>query len=266
MDENKLPEKGCLLVKDEKIEYVGPYLNTLKYDSSFDCRGGILMPSFINAHGHAPTILFRCKGDGLPRNQWLFDYIFPMEKLICAKDVYWATMLALAEQASCGITSASDIYFFSEEIVKAALDSGCKMNIALNIAGNDLEQAQERLAQSEVLYDTYHKSGGGRVRIDASFHAEYTTCSEICRQVIDFAQKYKILLHTHIVETQADRFTCIERRGVTLIDYFDKLGLFSIPTLLAHGVYLDYEEIEILARKNQVTIAHCPVRTCLKSF
>ena len=80
---------GCLLVKDNKIEYVGKdQVFPFHIDKTIDCNGNLLMPGFKNAHAHTAMVFARSYADNLPLQEWLFDNIIPMEEklhraLIC---------------------------------------------------------------------------------------------------------------------------------------------------------------------------------------
>ncbi|MDL2300594.1 amidohydrolase family protein, partial [Clostridiaceae bacterium OttesenSCG-928-D20] len=64
-------------------------------------------------------------------------------------------------------------------------------------------------------------------------------------------------LQVHLSETKSEHLESISRRGMTPARWFEHLGLFDVPAIAAHCVWIDDSDIEILAKKG-VFAAHCP--------
>ena len=47
---------------------------------------GLLMPGMVNAHSHAPMVLFRGQAEGLPLDRWLGEVIWPREARLTGDD------------------------------------------------------------------------------------------------------------------------------------------------------------------------------------
>ena len=72
--------KNAYLGVDGKyIDYLSDAAPEAAYDEVKDMEGAILLPAFINAHGHASMTLLRGAGTGLPLQEWLNEAIFPIE-------------------------------------------------------------------------------------------------------------------------------------------------------------------------------------------
>ena len=89
------------------------------YGEVYDGTGKILMPAFYNAHGHSPMCLMRGYGENLPLDRWLNEKIFPFEDKLYSDAVYWSTLLTMAESMQFGIVSTSDMYYFTDDMVRA---------------------------------------------------------------------------------------------------------------------------------------------------
>src|SRR5262252_498954 len=86
---------------------------------SIDAAGSVVMPGLVNAHSHAPMVLFRGLADDLALNDWLTKYIFPAEaKLVSPDFVRAGTRLAALEMIESGTTTFADMYYFEEEIAR----------------------------------------------------------------------------------------------------------------------------------------------------
>ena len=84
----------------------------------------VLIPGFVNAHAHSPMSLMRGYGENMSLQDWLFKRIFPFEDKLSSEAVYYGTLLSMAESFKYGIVSTSDMYYFVDDIVRAALESG----------------------------------------------------------------------------------------------------------------------------------------------
>lgn len=230
------------------------------YYQTYDGKGKVLMPGFVNAHGHSPMSLMRGYGENLPLQRWLNELVFPFEDQLDGEAVYNGTLLSMAESIRYGITSTSDMYFWVDDMVRAITTSGAKANIARAVThfGGDVYQLPSFIEQRDSIL-MYHGFDEGRILIDASVHAEYTNSDESVKAVVEQCREHGLIMHIHLSETENEVNECIERRGgKTPVEYFDSLGLFDGPVLAAHSVWLTDNDYQILKSKN-VTVASNPI-------
>ena len=144
-------------------------------------------------------------------------------------------------------------------------ESGDGKRIKANLShGYSTHHADVRFADSPAyagtmfLMEAAKEYSGGRLVADASVHAEYTFGEgEIAAEIADFLRKSGLRMQVHVSETKQEHEACRGRRGMTPIQFFDKHGLFRVPTTAAHCVWLDEADFDILASRG-VTVAHCP--------
>ena len=118
---NERVTEGEVRIQDKKILYVGKQADSAFIaDRNIDCGGNLLLSGFCNAHAHAAMCLFRGVADDLPLDKWLYERIFPMEDHLTEEDVYWGTMLQIAEYVKNGITCFADMYFYPDVVYEAA--------------------------------------------------------------------------------------------------------------------------------------------------
>lgn len=262
LDENfDIKENMYVGVKDDKIAYIGCEMPAEDYGTIYDGRHRLLMPGFYNAHAHSPMGLMRGYGENMVLQDWLNTRIFPFEDKLDGNAVYWGTLLCMAESIKYGVVSSQDMYYFVPEMVQAVLDSGAKNNISRAIAnpmGIPCDKL-ESIKELEYALKTFHKAGNGRILMDSSIHAEYTTNEETVERVIDIGKQAGVVMHIHISETKLEHEECKQRRGgLTPTAYFNKFGAFDMPSIAAHCVWCTDEDIDILAEKG-VYVATNPV-------
>lgn len=261
LDEDLNVQENCFVeTKGDIITYIGKKRPEESSGEEYEGKGRLLMSGFYNAHGHSPMSLMRGYGENMALQDWLNKKIFPFEDMLDGEAVYWGTMLSMAESMKFGIVSTSDMYYFCEDMAKAVADSGMKANISrsiVNPAGEDPE-AMDSFREMKSLYGDLHESCGGRIKIDMSLHAEYTSDRRTAEALADYAGKLDTVLHVHVSETESEHRQCIERHGMTPAAYLEDTGLFDIPAIAAHCVYSDDNDLEIFRRRG-VTVATNPV-------
>ena len=254
-------KNGYLVVDGKKITYISNIKPEGHFDRVIDCSKKMLCPGLYNCHAHSPMSIFRGYGENLPLDRWLSEKIWPAEDKLTEADVYLSSMLSIAEMLKNGIISFSDMYFFSETTAKTIIESGIKANIGRCITAFDdtiTAETDTRFKEGVELHKTYHNAADGRLKIDMSIHAEYTTVENTCRYVSDYALENGIGMQIHLSETAKEHAEGIARRnGLTPAEFFLKTGVFRANTTAAHCVHLSDNDIKILS-ENGVTAAHNP--------
>lgn len=176
------------------------------------------------------------------------------------QDIYWASLLGIAEMVRYGITATTDMYTKLDDMARAFHDAGVKINLsngAVNFSGASYGELNSTAETYAALRD-WHMAGDGRIRIDFSLHAEYTSDEATVRAIAEDAKKHGCRMHVHVSETKAEHEGSKERHGGrTPARYLADCGLFDVPATAAHCVWIDDEDREILREKG-VTVATCP--------
>ena len=259
-ENGEVKRDAYLLVEDERISYIGEERPDGTFDRTICGEGKLLCPGVYNGHTHVPMTLFRGYAENLPLSRWLHEKIFPAEDKLYPEAVHAAAMLSAAEMIKCGTVSFSDMYFFCDEIVDATVQSGLKANISRSTVAftpNIKAEDDSRFLESVELFKKYHNTANGRIKIDMSIHAEYSTMPASCRYISDFAVQHGLGIQIHLSETRSEHEECISRYGVTPTEFFEQNGVFRAPVIAAHCVHLTDNDMQILA-KNGATAVHNP--------
>ena len=243
---------GCVVTDGAFVRYAGAVSGCPDAPGArlVDGKNGLLMPGFYNAHCHAAMTLERGVGSDLNLMDWLHQ-IFPIEDRLNAEHVYNGTRLAILEMLRRGTVAFADMYFYMDEVARAAVSMGIRANICRGC------NSVEGLNSTRDLYRAHNGAGDGLVKVYVGLHSEYLTTPEVAAYALETAKALNTGIHVHIAETRSETDGCIERHGVTPVKYFDNLGFFARPTIGAHLVHVTDEDIEILARKG-VYMAHNP--------
>lgn len=249
-------------VADGKIAYIGDEApaDAARYGEAYDGAGKLLMPGLYNAHAHAPMTLLRGYAENLPLQAWLEQKCWPFEGKMTGEDNYWATLLAGAEMLRYGVVGFSDMYYYTPERARAACELGMKANLCTSPLAFEPKPIQEFpvFAEMEDGIGNIDGMANGRIRFEGCIHAEYTNNDVTARSVFDWAREHGTRMHVHVSETQAEVEGCRERHGgMSPVQWLESLGAFDVPAIAAHCVWVDDDDIAILAQRG-VTVAHNP--------
>ena len=242
------------------IEYIGTEAPEKDYGRTYEGRGRLLMSGFYNSHGHSPMSLMRGYGENMALQDWLNKKIFPFEDKLTSEAVYWATLLTMAESMRFGIVSTSDMYYFIDDMVRATSKAGMKANISRAIVNFGDEDVWKLPSMQEMkrTFEEYHNTEEGRIKMDVSIHAEYTSNPLAVREVSLYGKEVGARMHIHVSETESEHAECKRKYSLTPLQYFDSLGALDIPATAAHCVWIEGDDFDVLKEKN-VTVASNPV-------
>ena len=227
-------------------------------DEVIDGGGKLAAPGFLNAHTHLAMVLFRGLADDVPLQTWLEEYVWPIEAKLRPEDVYWCTLLAVAEGIRGGTTAFADMYFHSDDVARALDESGARALLSYGAIAPSLdEKGCGEIDTATALVDRWNGAAGGRIRTAISPHSVYTCGEDVWRALIEAAADRGAPIHTHLAETRAEVEAWRARTGKSPVSFLQEIGGFSVPMLAAHCVHVDEADIEILA-SHDVTVAHCP--------
>ncbi|MBF0612714.1 MAG: amidohydrolase [Magnetococcales bacterium] len=250
-------ESVNLLVQDGIVQAVGPNVNPPAGPSNIlQAKGMALVPPFVNGHTHAAMTLFRGYGDDMPLMEWLQTRIWPAEARLSEEDVYWGTRLACLEMIRSGTACFADMYWHYHAVARAVEDAGIRAfvgSILIDVAGEEQARQFQYLAEKNLEENSRYST---RVQFSLSPHAIYTVSGPSLSWLADFSQKHQVLTHIHLSETRHEVEECLRQHGMRPAFYLDQKGLLSPLTLLAHGVHLNEDELDLIASRGATLVTN----------
>ena len=254
-------------VSERKISHIAPTSEDILQKTKpstriIDGTHKVLMPGLYNCHSHAAMAMFRGFANDRSLEDWLFNHIFLAESKWTPELLRIGAELAIAEMIASGTVSFTDMYSLANTTAEVAHEVGVMANISNGIIAFDKDSydyyKDQVYDQTKRVLDEFHNKHDGRIKVDASIHGAYTSFPPAWSQVLEFAKEHDLGMHVHLSETKTEQENCIKTFGKTPTKIFAEYGVFDVPTLAAHGVWVTDDDIEILAEKN-VTIAHNPL-------
>ncbi|MFC1821932.1 amidohydrolase family protein [Thermodesulfobacteriota bacterium] len=258
-DHQAVIEKGLLGIQGDGIALVSPpHKNGVKAKKTIDADGCLVMPGLINGHTHAAMSLFRGLADDLPLMEWLNEYIFPVESRMDGAFVFAGTLLACVEMIMSGTTTFCDMYLFEDEAARAAKKTGMRClvgEVLYDFESPNYGPIEQGFRYTESLLEKWQDDP--LVSIAVEPHALFTCSPELLTRAHELAEKYEVPLVLHLAETTSEVEEINQRYGRGPVGHLEALGLLG-PNLIAdHCVYLDKEDIALLASKG-VKAIHNP--------
>ncbi|MGH2989644.1 MAG: amidohydrolase [Solirubrobacterales bacterium] len=250
-----------LRAEDGRITELGAGVAPHDGDEVIDGAGTVLVPGLWNAHTHAAMTLFRGYGDDMPLMDWLEKRIWPVEEKLDAEDVYWGTRLACAEMIRTGTVGFWDMYWQPGATARAIADAGLRAVIGAPLIDGGDPGGEEKVGKLKADIESgLEELAGTGEGISAALapHAIYTVSEESLRWIGERSEAGGLPIHIHLSETEQEVVDCVAAHGVRPAAYLDRCGALGPRTLLAHGVWLDQAELDLIAERG-ATIVTNPV-------
>jgi len=252
-----------------------------------DATGKLLHPGLVNAHMHAHGNLGKGMGD-----RWTLELLLIAGPWISGnrstEDKYLTTLIGAAEMVMKGCTACYDLTVEFptpsveglEAMGRAYREVGMRAVVAPMVSDMTLFEAIPGLMQA--------LPPGLQKEVERLRSAPYQSTLENLRKVLhgwkfdrdevrpaigpaiplhcrdDFlvgcsnlAKEFGIGLHTHMAESKVQSIAGLRRYGKSVPAHMDALGLVGPNFTVAHGVWLDDEDMKRLGAKG-ASVAHNP--------
>jgi 5-methylthioadenosine/S-adenosylhomocysteine deaminase len=225
-----------------------------------DAQGNLVLPGLVNTHCHAPMVWFRGLADDLPLEDWLTQKIFPAEGgWLNPERVYEGTLLACAELILGGVTTVADGYFYEDEVRRALAEAGLRAVAAQGLVDfpcPGVPDPQDNLAYAARFLDS-GRNFSELITSAVFCHSPYTCGPETLQGAKHLTRTAAVPFFIHLAETRREVEELRSKTGLGPAAYLDSLGILDELTVVVHAVWLQPEDIEILARRG-ARVSHCP--------
>ncbi len=262
---------GYLVCEDGKVEGVYEMLPEKFIGiSCTDYQDSLIIPGLIDLHTHAPQYAIRSLGMDMELLKWLEYNTFPEEAKYADLDYARKAYSIFAEDLKKSATTRACIFgtIHTEGtglLMDLLEETGLKCKVGkVNMNRNcppvlceDSEQSihdtKKWLSSSRNKYNNITPIITPRF-LPSCTEDLLTELSVICREEDLPVQSH---LSENLLEIEFVKELFPSTAGYA--DAYNEYGLFggTVPTIMAHCIYLTKEEIE-LVHENKVFIAHCP--------
>ena len=236
-----------------------------------DYSGKLIVPGLVDLHTHAPQYALRGLGMDKELLGWLNTYTFPEEAkyddLEYARAAYTAVIQDMVKGPNTRFCLYSTVHLPATLLLMDMLEESglvCmagKVNMDRNCPEYLKEESAARSAGDTRLW--LEKAAGRYKNVSPILTPRFIpTCSdELMLELASIQKEFGLPVQSHLSENRGE-IDWVRELSSSAESYghaYAEFGLFggSVPTIMAHCVWPDEYEMELM-RDKQVYVAHCP--------
>ncbi len=267
-DSAKVIDDGGVVWEGDRIRAVG---TSAELRGEFapthvmDARGGVIMPGLVNLHHHFYSALARGLDPGTPMTTFpeVLDRLWwRLDRALDPETVRISAELALADSVRWGCTTVFD-HHASPSCIEGSLDLIAHAVAAVGLSAVLCYEVTDRNGRDgaragvdENLRFLAARASDPRVRGVFGLHASFTLRDETLADVAG-RRPAGAGCHVHVAEDPIDNQASLAAFGAGAVERLERYGLLDQRALLAHGIHLEREGYETIARAD-ATIIHNP--------
>lgn len=232
-------------------------------DRRVELAGRLIAPGFVQTHVHLCQTLFRGAADDLDLVDWLASRILPLEAALDEEAIEAAALLGAVELIRGGTTTIADFgpSRFPGAVLRALDRIGLRAQAGPNLADGGASAAAAATDPDAALAETERLAsqvaGHPRLRVAVMPRGIRSASDRLLRDSAALAARHGLPLQTHAAESAREVDVVVAERGRRPIELLADLGVTGPRAQLAHCVWTEPHEREILARSG-TSVIHCP--------
>lgn len=247
-------ERGTVVVVDDRIaEVTSAEVASQPGDELVDATDTIVMPGLVDLHYH--TALGKGYNDHLPLWEYLDECWYPLIRALDPEAAYWAAMASYTESIKAGVTTVNDMYRQLDALARAAEEIGIRAVLSNDTALDEYDL--DSLADNRAAFERNHGAADGRIEVRVGIEWLPLASPGFLRDARALADELGTGVHVHLNESQTEVQDALDRFGrrPTVLAY--ETGLLGPDVVAAHCVWLDDDEIGMMAETG-THISHNP--------
>ncbi len=271
-DPNEMIDGGGLLLQDGRIADIGSsaaLIAKYPHTKQLDAGGQLVMPGNIVAHTHfygafargmaIPGPALKDFPDILERLWWRLD------RALLDVDVKYSALVSLVDAIKHGSTTVID-HHASPNAINVSLDqiadavemAGVRAALCYEVSDrNGAEGTQAGIEESVRYLYSLQDRGNNMLAGTFGMHASLSLSDETLAACVDAAKDLDTGFHIHVAEHNVDEYDSLHKYGKRTIDRLADAGILGPKSIVAHAIYVDAREKEIL-RDTGTFVTHQP--------
>jgi len=232
-----------------------------------DLGTGVVIPSFIDLHVHAPQHMQMGAGLDLGLFDWLEHYTFPGESRFADEDyarkIYPLFAAELLRQGSLRSVVYGTVHLKSTLILAQILEKTGLMAFVgkVNMDRNAPDYLKETSEASFKGTEAFCRRLAGRDRVRPIVTPRFApSCTEkLMEDLGRLSQRLDLPVQSHLSETlpEAQWVSELFPESRSYTHVYNDCGLLGPGSLMAHAIFLNDEEIDLIMERD-ATLVHCP--------
>lgn len=265
-------EEGDIRIQQGIIREVGKDLSQVLDEEILDLNGDMVIPGLINSHYHSYTNILRGLSYGEPLEMWSQDTV-ELGRCLNEEDMILSCQLGIIEMLKNGVVGFIDhiphldhVQSIARHYQQLPLRVGLAPMIH-NVSDaqilKDLDQMgypkgtfpnldDYRALLSELIREFHDPTG--ELQVFLGVNSPQRADDDLLDLVAELAERYDLPLHCHALESRWQKASAI--RDGSPIQKLNRHGLLTQRTSVAHGIWLDFEELDIMAEKGVTVVTN----------
>jgi len=275
-DQRRAFESGYVWVRGGRIHQVGATAELGNIPEGVDYRsvsGRLIMPGLINCHTHLSNGILRGIYDEMPLDVWFSKGMWPVLEALDGAAGEVGAQLSLLELMTMGVTTTASGEFGTPhaELLDGVLTAVERSGIRALTSRMTVDGAHESLAQfiPEAYRERPSFAADEVRRLQSRFNSSRVSVAPEPLGILRCTQEMVVAMHDvavltgshflmHVAGSADERDESRRRFGHGSVIELERLGVLGPKTLFAHTVWLDADEIRLLA-ETQTGVSHDPV-------
>jgi putative selenium metabolism protein SsnA len=259
--------KGYVGIDSNLIAFVSEHEIPAGKSEVFDAGGRLLMPGFVNAHGHLYSSLARgiAVKEPFPENfkEILESLWWKLDNCLDREEIYCSALIGAIDSVRCGTTTVFD-HHSSQSCISGSLDLvasaaekiGMRACLCFEVSDRNGRQAAKAGIEENARFARGIRD---RCLITSSFglHASFTLSDETLNLARKSEWESGAGFHIHAAEDQSDLIHAQSLGYNGVIHRLDRLKILTDNTILAHCIHISKKEMDIIADRG-CFVAHNP--------
>jgi cytosine/adenosine deaminase-related metal-dependent hydrolase len=259
---------GAVLLQGDRVVEVGTWADLSARHPGAAVRGGphdLVTPGFVNTHGHFSEGLITGIASQYTLWEWLHALIDKVNPVMHDAAAHAGTTLQAIQLLRSGVTTANDMFCsdpgtaapVTPGVVRALDEVGLRGVVSFGSGDADRDFGFDAIAgEWDALREAAEGSRLSTFRVGISVVGRQTP--EALEKSVAYAAEHGAGVHIHLQEVREEVTATFQRTGRTPVAHCAHEGLFAVPTIAAHCVWVDRDDRALLA-EHRVGVAHNPV-------
>ncbi len=225
-----------------------------------------LVPGFVQTHVHLCQSMFRGLAEDMELLDWLQQKIFPFENSHNSNSLKLSAQLGIYELQKGGTTTILDMgtIHYHEVIFEELKNSGmraisgkCMMDIN-KLYPQFIESTEDSLKNSYELAKEFHNTNNEKIKYGFAPRFVLSSTEHLLKETKEMMKDFDgSMYHTHSSENKSEIEAVKQIHKMENIEFFNSIDILGDHTVLAHGIHVNENEINLLKNSN-TRISHCP--------
>ena len=256
---------GAVAIDGDQIVGIG-YAEELRSvfspERTIRVPGSAVLPGLVNTHTHLVGGFNKAITEDISGPGGLFGRARPLqEKFVKAENIYYPGFVHGMEMLMTGTTTINETWWNQSESARIVRDLGIRAVLAEMVREADVARtsptnlernwnrslAEHGFEKAEELIAKWHGFDNGRITCRIGPHAADMLSEWGLLRCKQMAEQYAMGIHMHLAQVPGETEYVLANTGKRPVSYLNELGILGPDTMGIHCVFLNDDDIEIMA-------------------